>query len=111
MNLSHFHVGVLDLDSAIRQMEEVWSMRPRFQNKGMAVYAVGETTLVLDLSDEETAITLAFESADCDLDYDRVVSKGAITMERPADQPWGVRTAYLKGPGKVTFEIEQTIRK
>jgi hypothetical protein len=30
-------------------------------------------------------------------------------IEEPADRSWGVRVAYLKGPGRITLELEQEL--
>ena len=35
--------------------------------------------------------------------------RGAETLEAPEDRAWGVRAAYLRGPGRITFEIEQEL--
>jgi len=35
----------------------------------------------------------------------------AETIEAPQDRPWGARAAYLKGPGGLTVEIEQLLKR
>jgi uncharacterized glyoxalase superfamily protein PhnB len=62
--------------------------------------------LILDAAAEDTPATLGFESDDCDRDYRAVIGRGAVSLEAPANQPWGVRAAYLRGPGRLKFEIE-----
>ena len=37
--------------------------------------------------------------------------RGAKPLEAPADRSYGVRSACVKGPGALTFEIEQPLRK
>ena len=50
-------------------------------------------------------------SDDCDRDYGRVVERGAETVSAPEDKPYGSRAAYVKGPGALTFEIEQPLKR
>jgi uncharacterized glyoxalase superfamily protein PhnB len=75
----------------------------------MAVVPFGALTVIFDQSDKDTCATLGFESAHCDADYNTVVERGAVPLEPPADRAWGARSAYLRGPGAVTFEIEQLL--
>ena len=39
------------------------------------------------------------------------LNRGAEPIEAPHDTPWGTRTAYLKGPGSITVEIEQLLNR
>jgi predicted enzyme related to lactoylglutathione lyase len=109
MKASHFHVGVRDLEAAIAAFERLWEMKPVFQNARMATLRFGNLGLLVDKSEQDTLITIAFESVDCDADFARLVAHGAEPLELPATKPWGVRVAYLKGPGAITFEIEQVL--
>jgi hypothetical protein len=43
--------------------------------------------------------------------YSRVVARGAETVSAPEDKPYGSRAAYVRGPGALTFEIEQPLTK
>ncbi|MCI0402006.1 MAG: hypothetical protein L0212_00600, partial [Acidobacteria bacterium] len=67
-------------------------------------------TLILDSSDNDSVATIGFESEDCDADYERLIKRGAQSIEKPADRPWGVRAAYVKGPGSLRFEVEQPLK-
>ncbi len=107
MKLNHIHANVKDFPAALEWMERVWEVRPTFQNERMATFQLEQLVLILDAADHDSVLTLGFESSDCDADFRRVVSRGAIAIENPADKPWGVRAAYLKGPGALKFEIEQ----
>jgi hypothetical protein len=40
-----------------------------------------------------------------------VGGRGAEMIEAPQDRPWGARAAYLKGPGGLTVEIEQVLKR
>jgi len=64
-------------------------------------------TFILDKADEDISCTIGFESTNCDEDFKEVTSKGAKVIEKPDDKPWGVRAAYIQGPGKLTLEIEE----
>jgi uncharacterized glyoxalase superfamily protein PhnB len=75
----------------------------------MAVFPFGEILLVLDEGEEETVTTLGYATADCDADFRAAVGRGAQVIERPADRSWGVRVAYLEGPGRITLELEEEL--
>ncbi len=110
MKLGHLHAGVVDLEAAVRWMERVWGIQAKFRNGGMAAFDLGSAGLVLDAADADAVVTIAFESDSCDEDFRQVTGRGARGMEPPADRPWGVRVAYIEGPGKLTFEIEEAKR-
>jgi len=59
--------------------------------------------------DEDAVAIIEFASDDCDRDYRQASDRGAETMESPQDCAWGVRAAYLRGPGRITFEIEEDL--
>ena len=109
MNGSHVHLGVKDLPEALQWLEKVWQLRPIFQNERMATLPFGGITLILDASAFDTAATVGFESTNCDEDFRSVRSRGGVPLEEPADRPWGGRSAYIKGPGELRFEIEQML--
>jgi hypothetical protein len=37
------------------------------------------------------------------------VAAGANPIHEPEDKPWGVRAAFVQGPGKLIFEFEQSL--
>jgi len=106
MTLNHVHVGVRDLPGALEWVERIWQVRPAFQNERIATLQFGAFILILDAAAEDSPATLGFESDDCDRDYEAVIARGAVSVAAPADQPWGTRAAYLRGPGRLKFEIE-----
>ena len=107
MTLNHVHLSVRDLDLTVKWIKEVWRAEPSVSNEQMAIVTFGAFTVIFDKADADTKATLGFESRDCDADYQAVVGRGAIPIEAPANRPWGTRSAYLHGPGAITFEIEQ----
>jgi uncharacterized glyoxalase superfamily protein PhnB len=109
MTLNHVHCSVCDLRAAIQWLREVWLAEPTFANDRMAVVPFGALTVIFDQSDKDTCATIGFESADCDADYNTVVERGAVPLEPPSNRAWGARSAYLRGPGAITFEIEQVL--
>ena len=104
--LTHLHIRFRELSEAVRWMKTVLEREPVYENPGMAVFAFGQTSLIFDRGDEDTEMTIAFGSVDCDGDFSRLCARGAQVVEPPSDQPWGVRTAYLNGPGRLIFELE-----
>jgi len=111
MKMSHVHCRVRDLQAAARWFEKVWQVAPVFNNERMVWLSFGELGVILDAAADDSIVTLGFDSKDCDADYRLVTSQGAETIEQPQDKPWGTRTAYLKGPGGRTIEIEQFYRR
>jgi predicted enzyme related to lactoylglutathione lyase len=109
MKLNHIHLQVHDLQGAVTWFETIWQVRPGFQNERMATFSFNSLTLIFDAATPETPATIGFESDDCDRDFLPMVERGASVLEPPTNKEWGVRTAYLKGPGALKFEIEGPI--
>lgn len=110
MRFSHLHVSVRDLPEALEWLARVWDIQPTFQNGGgMAEVSVHGVSLILDAAEEDSPVTVGFSSDDCDEDYRFASERGAEGLEAPTDRAWGVRAAYLRGPGQITFEIEQAL--
>jgi len=109
MRFNHLHVPIQNLGSALDWVERVWDIRPTFESEGMAVLSVHGVSLILDAADEDGPATVGFASDDCDTDYRLASERGAETLEAPEDRAWGVRAAYLRGPGRIKFEIEQRL--
>jgi hypothetical protein len=106
MTFNHVHLGVQDLSGALEWLQRVWQVGPAFQNERMATLQFEAFVLILDTSAEDSPATLGFESDNCDRDYLAAIARGAVALEAPTNQPWGVRAAYLRGPGRLKFEIE-----
>ncbi len=66
--------------------------------------------MIQDAGSTDSALTLGFDSEDCDADFRTLTARGAETIEAPQDRPWGARSAYLTGPGGLTVEIEQLLK-
>jgi predicted enzyme related to lactoylglutathione lyase len=111
MKANHVHVGVRDLQAAVGWLERVWELKPVFQIPQMAIFAVGDFSLFVDAEGHDSRATVGFVSEDCDRDYGRVTARGAQTVSAPEDKPYGSRAAYVKGPGALTFEIEQPLKR
>ena len=109
MRLNHIHLQVRDLPSALAWLEGVWEAAATFRNERMAVVPFGSFLLIFDASDHDSAATVGFESGDCNGDYQRVLARGAVSIDEPHDRPWGARAAYVQGPGALKFEIEQPL--
>jgi catechol 2,3-dioxygenase-like lactoylglutathione lyase family enzyme len=109
MKYHHLHVPVRDLAGALDWLKKVWDASPTFANGSMAVLALHGASLILDAADEDGVTTIGFASDNCDEDHRLASEGGAETIEAPEDRAWGVRAAYLRGPGRITFEIEQDL--
>jgi uncharacterized glyoxalase superfamily protein PhnB len=111
VNGSHIHLKTRDLPACLEWLKSVWELTPDYGDEGMATFTFGGVAVVFDASDHDSEATLAFLSEDCNADYERMTSRGAETIEPPMDRFWGVRNAYLKGPGGLTLEIEQELTR
>jgi predicted enzyme related to lactoylglutathione lyase len=109
MEGNHFHVFVRDLAGTLAWFSSVWAAEPTHREERMAVLQFGPVLLVLDEYQEETITTIGYATTDCDADFRTVVGRGAEVIEEPADRSWGVRVAYLKGPSRITLELEQEL--
>ena len=111
MKVSHVHCRVRDLAAAARWFEQVFQVVTIFHNERMIWLGFGEFGVILDGAPADSVLTLGFDSEDCDADYRTLTSRGAEAIEAPQDRPWGARAAYLKGPGGLTVEIEQLLKR
>lgn len=110
MELGHLHIQFKNLPKSVNWMKQVLGKEPAYQNQNMAVFSFEHTSLIFDQGEDDTSVTIAFNSRDCDADFKRLRDRGAVVIESPTDQPWGVRAAYIQGPGKVTVELEQPVK-
>ena len=111
MEIDHIHLGVKDIPSALAWFESVLQWKPTYQDERIAVLSVKPMTIILDKSSTDANATLSFRSDDVDQDHGRLVSRGAVSLEVPNDKPYGVRSAYLKGPGSLKIELEGPLKK
>lgn len=107
--IAHVHVFVSDRPGAVQWLKKVWDSSPVTEDHEMSLFIFGSTQLVINDVDEDIPSTIAFTSDDCDRDFQRVIGKGAVSVDEPKDMPWGVRAGFVLGPGKLTFEIEQPL--
>jgi catechol 2,3-dioxygenase-like lactoylglutathione lyase family enzyme len=110
MKVSHVHCRVRDLQAAARWFRQVLQVTPIVNNERMVWLGLGEFGVILDAAPADTALTLGFDSEDCDADFRTLTGRGAETIDAPQTRPWGARSAYLKGPGGITVEIEQVLK-
>ncbi|MFD4242174.1 VOC family protein [Streptomyces sp. NPDC058525] len=109
MKVSHIHLTVRDLEAAVSWFRSVLEVTPGFRDERMAELELGGLGVVLDEGPTDSQATIALASSNCDVDYARLLHRGADTMEPPGDRPWGTRAAYLKGPAAITIEIDQPL--
>jgi len=81
-------------------------VHPDFRSESMAVFSFDSLTLIFDAAQDDVAATVGFPSKNCDRDFSAMVKRGAVPLERPTHTEWGVRVAYVKGPGELKVEIE-----
>lgn len=106
MDLNHIHLGVRDLPGALDWLDRVWQLTPEFQNDRMATLHFGAFIVILDAAEADSSATIGFESDDCDRDFRTVLERGGAVLDPPSNKAWGVRAAYIQGPGRLKFEIE-----
>ena len=110
MKINHFHVYVRDLPAASEWFQRVCEAKLGYHDENMASLSLGGVQLLLDKADADSRSTIGFASENCDADFKAATARGAIATEPPTDRPWGVRAAYLRGPGAITVEVEQMLR-
>jgi catechol 2,3-dioxygenase-like lactoylglutathione lyase family enzyme len=111
MKISHVHCRVRDLSAAAGWFQQVLQATAVFNNERMAWLGFGDFGVILDAAPADSTLTIGFDSEDCDADYRTLTARGAESIEAPQDRSWGARAAYLKGPGALTVEIEQVLKR
>lgn len=109
--IAHVHVYVNDRPKAVEWLDTVWDATPDAEDHEMSMFTFGSTQLIINDVEEGVESTIAFASDDCDRDYEDVIARGAVSVREPQDKPWGVRIAFLQGPGNLTFEIEERLQE
>ena len=107
--IAHVHVYVRDRAKAVEWLRTVWAATPEAEDHEMSMFTWGSTQLIVNDGEEDVRSTIAFVSTSCDDDYAGVIASGAISVSEPQDKPWGVRIAFVQGPGRLTFEIEEEL--
>jgi catechol 2,3-dioxygenase-like lactoylglutathione lyase family enzyme len=110
MKINHFHVYVRDLPAATEWFERVCEAKLGYHDEHMASLSLGGVQLLIDKSDADSRSTIGFATENCDAEFAATIGRGAIATERPSDRPWGVRAAYLRGPGEIVVELEQMLQ-
>lgn len=105
--LSHVHVRVRDFAAAMSWFREVLGASPVYEDAEMAVYRFDGAGLILDRNESDDGSIVAFRVPDCDAAFRDATQRGAAPLEPPEDKPYGVRSAYVRGPGGLTVEFEQ----
>jgi len=105
--LGHVHVRVRDLAAAMSWFREVLGASPVYEDAEMAAYRFDGAGLVLDRRETDDGSIVAFSVPDCDAAFREATQRGAAPLEPPEDKTYGVRAAYVRGPGGLTVEFEQ----
>ncbi|HEV2377726.1 MAG TPA: VOC family protein [Streptosporangiaceae bacterium] len=108
-----FYHEVLGLDVEFEDSESVG-----FKVEGLAFIVLQVDRARVQLQGEPTATPGAGATAflttftgDVDGLHADLAGRGVHFFQRPADQPWGVRTAYFKDPDGHVWEIAQPIER
>jgi len=109
MSVSHLHLNVRDLPAALDWFNRILEATPDFVNDRMASVRLEGLALVLDKAAPDSPVIVALGADSCDAEVERLVARGAVVTEPAVDRLWGVRNAYLAGPGGITLEIEETL--
>jgi lactoylglutathione lyase len=108
-----FYRDVLGLDVEFEDDESVG-----FKIKGLAFIVLQVDRARVQLRGEPTATPRSAATAflttftgDVDALHADLAGRGIDFFQDPADQPWGVRTAYFKDPDGHVWEIAQPIKQ
>lgn len=106
-----FYHDVLGLDVEFEDDESVG-----FKIEGLAFIVLQVDRARVQLQGEPTATPSAGATAflttftgNVDALYADLVERGIRFFQEPADQPWGMRTAYFKDPDGHVWEIAQPV--
>ena len=109
--ISHVHLYVKDRPKAVRWLKNIWCTAPDEEDHEMSLFSFGSTQIVVNDAKEDIQATIAFGSTDCGQDYEELIKRGALSIEAPREMPWGVKTAFVQGPGMLTIEIEELLKR
>jgi predicted enzyme related to lactoylglutathione lyase len=110
MKINHIHVGVRDLQSAVEWLHKVWDLQPAFHKPShMATFQFESFILIFDAAEKDCPVTIGIETDNCDFEYEYALQKGATSVKKPENMPWGARAGYIQGPGSVIFEFESAV--
>ena len=108
-----FYHGVLGLEVQFEDADSVG-----FKIEGMAFIVLQVDRARVQLQGEPTATPRAAATAflttftdDADALHADLVRRGIGFFQEPADQPWGMRTAYFKDPDGHVWEIAQPVKQ
>jgi lactoylglutathione lyase len=108
-----FYHDVLGLDVEFEDGESVG-----FKIEGLAFIVLQVDRARVQLQGEPTATPragatafLATFTGDVDALHANLVERGVPFFQRPADLPWGMRTAYFKDPDGHVWEIAQPLER
>ena len=104
--IERLRLGVRDLPAALAWLDKVLGWKPTFRTDSRALLAATGAKFELDAAKDDSTATLALASDDVDADYQRLLERGAVSLEAPSDRPTGFREAYVRGPGALTLEID-----
>ena len=90
-----------------------------FKLGDMYLFLLHEAGAILMMSDHPLAmpsgrgsrLLLAASVADVDALYENLKANGVTMLRAPADQPWGLRTAYFADPEGNFWDINQPVAK
>ena len=106
-----FYHEVLGLDVQFEDDDSVG-----FKIEGLAFIVLQVDRARAQLQGEPTATPAAGATAflttftgDVDALHANLVGRGVSFFQRPADQPWGMRTAYFKDPDGHVWELAQPV--
>jgi catechol 2,3-dioxygenase-like lactoylglutathione lyase family enzyme len=109
MRFSHVHVQVRDLDAAVAWFARFLDATPEYQDAEMASFRFDGGRVVVNQNATDDSSILAFRVESCDAAFEAAVAKGAPALEPPEDKSYGVRAAYVRGPGGLLVEFEQPL--
>ena len=94
-----------DAEHVSVQMDNVYFL---LLEVGAAAHMISEQELELKIEGGPRGL-LAAGVKDIDAIYEGLKAKGVTFLRPPADQPWGLRTAYFADPEGNVWEINQPI--
>ncbi len=91
----------------VRFLTEAFGARGTFNTRAPSVMTMGDSIVMVSGTGPRgaTSSLLYLYVDDADATYERALKAGAVSLEAPADVPYGERRAMVKDPGGNDWQI------
>ena len=96
-----------DAAALVAFLETAFGAAGELQAEGPAQLRIGDSVVMVSESGprESTQAFLYLYVEDADATYRRAIAAGAVSLEEPADMPYGDRRAMIRDPGGNVWQL------